>query len=435
MVPHEESRGLLFGMPLSLIWGYIAIALFMTGDGIELAFLSRYVVDLGFSATQASFLFSVYGLLAALSSWSSGVLAEVFGARRIMLIGVVGWIAFHILFLFFGLSEQNYPLMVLFYGIRAIAYPLFIYAFVVWVAQVAPRERLASAMGWYWTMYSIGIGFLGTYLPSFTIPHIGFMGTLWMAIIWVAMAGALVLFLIKNQPMVGTNANVSLGGRLRELSLGATLLFKHRSIFIAALVRVICNLTLFGFPVIMPLFFTSPEVGFTMEQWLRIWGALFIVTIFTNVMWGLIGDRIGWIFQMRWFGCAGCALATLAFYYLPHTYGASVPAAMVAAIALGIGVSAFVPMGAIFPAMAPEHKGAAISAHNLAAGLSNFMGPTIATLAISSVGVKGIVWIYASLYLVGVVLTYFIHVDQPGLERKGKPAAPVSHHSKTSEAI
>ncbi|MFD2836516.1 hypothetical protein ACFS3C_08005 [Azotobacter vinelandii] len=88
-----------------------------------------------------------------------------------------------------------------------------------------------------------------------------------------------------------------------------------------------------------------------------------------------------------------------------------------------------------FPAMAPEHKGAAISAHNLAAGLSNFMGPTIATLAISSVGVKGIVWIYASLYLVGVVLTYFIHVDQPGLERKGKPAAPVSHHSKTSEAI
>ncbi|MFD2836515.1 MFS transporter [Azotobacter vinelandii] len=199
MVPHEESRGLLFGMPLSLIWGYIAIALFMTGDGIELAFLSRYVVDLGFSATQASFLF-----LASMDYWQPCPAGAVecwrrfFGARRIMLIGVVGWIAFHILFLFFGLSEQNYPLMVLFYGIRAIAYPLFIYAFVVWVAQVAPRERLASAMGWYWTMYSIGIGFLGTYLPSFTIPHIGFMGTLWMAIIWVAMAGALVLFLIKK---------------------------------------------------------------------------------------------------------------------------------------------------------------------------------------------------------------------------------------------
>lgn len=88
MTHREESRGLLFGMPLSLIWGYIAIALFMTGDGIELAFLSRYVVDLGFSATQASLLFTVYGLLAALSGWSSGVLADVFGPRRIMRIGV-----------------------------------------------------------------------------------------------------------------------------------------------------------------------------------------------------------------------------------------------------------------------------------------------------------------------------------------------------------
>ena len=435
MVQREESRGLLFGMPLSLIWGYIAIAVFMTGDGIELAFLSRYVVDLGFSPTQASFLFTVYGLLAALSSWSSGVLADIFGPRRIMRIGVITWIVFHVLFLLFGLGEKNYALMVLFYGIRGLAYPLFIYAFVVWIAHVAPRERQASAMGWYWTMYSIGIGFLGTYLPSFTIPHIGFMGTLWMAVAWVAVAGVMVMVLVKDWQRADTGANTSLAGRLRELSRGVTILFDHRSILIAALVRIICNLPLFGFPVIMPLFFTSAEVGFTMEQWLRIWGALFIVTIFTNVMWGLIGDRIGWVFQMRWFGCAGCALATLAFYYVPLTYGASFSVAILAAVALGIGVSAFVPMGAIFPTMAPEHKGAALSAHNLAAGLSSFMGPAIATLGISTVGVEGIVWIYALLYLLGVVLTYFIHVDQPGFEHKAKLTAPFSDRSKTSEVL
>ncbi|MFB8829228.1 MFS transporter [Azotobacter sp. CWF10] len=219
------------------------------------------------------------------------------------------------------------------------------------------------------------------------------------------------------------------------MSRGVTILFDQRSILVSALVRIICNLPLFGFPVIMPLFFTSPEVGFGMEQWLRVWGALFIVTIFTNVMWGLIGDRIGWVFQMRWFGCAGCALATLAFYYVPLTYGASFPAAILAAVFLGIGVSAFVPMGAIFPAMAPEHKGAAISAHNLAAGLSNFMGPAIATLTISAVGVEGVVWIYALLYLVGMVLTYFIHVDQPGLERQAGPDLRLPPQSNTSKAI
>ncbi|MGV6473899.1 MFS transporter [Azotobacter vinelandii] len=435
MTHREESRGLLFGMPLSLIWGYIAIALFMTGDGIELAFLSRYVVDLGFSATQASLLFTVYGLLAALSGWSSGVLADVFGPRRIMRIGVAAWILFHALFLVFGLEEKNFSLMVLFYGIRGLAYPLFIYAFVVWVAQVAPRARLASAMGWYWTMYSIGIGFLGTYLPSFSIPHIGFMGTLWMAIAWVATAGAMVVFLVKDRQAEDSGASRNPAERFHELGRGVTILFRHRGILVAAIVRIICNLTLFGFPVIMPLFFTSPEVGFSMEQWLRIWGALFIVTIFTNVMWGLIGDRIGWVFQMRWFGCAGCALATLAFYYVPLAYGASFPAAVLAAAALGVGVSAFVPMGAIFPAMAPEHKGAAISAHNLAAGLSNFMGPAIATLSISAVGVEGVVWIYASLYLVGVALTYFIHVEQPGLEHKARSGPRIPHSSNASKAI
>lgn len=36
------------GLPKNLLWGYIAIFLFMTGDGFELAFLSRYIIELGF---------------------------------------------------------------------------------------------------------------------------------------------------------------------------------------------------------------------------------------------------------------------------------------------------------------------------------------------------------------------------------------------------
>ena len=43
------------GLPLNLLWGYIAIAVFMTGDGFELAFLSHYIKALGFSPAEASF--------------------------------------------------------------------------------------------------------------------------------------------------------------------------------------------------------------------------------------------------------------------------------------------------------------------------------------------------------------------------------------------
>ncbi len=43
------------GLPLNLLWGYLAIAVFMTGDGFELAFLSHYIKSLGFTPAEASF--------------------------------------------------------------------------------------------------------------------------------------------------------------------------------------------------------------------------------------------------------------------------------------------------------------------------------------------------------------------------------------------
>lgn len=71
-----------FGLPLHLLWGYIAIAVFMTGDGFELAFLSHYIKELGFSPAQASFAFTLYGLAAALSAWVSGVVAEIITPQK-----------------------------------------------------------------------------------------------------------------------------------------------------------------------------------------------------------------------------------------------------------------------------------------------------------------------------------------------------------------
>ena len=66
----------------------------------------------------------------------------------------------------------------------------------------------------------------------------------------------------------------------------------------------------------MPRVFTE-QFGFTTSEWLRVWGLMYIVTIFTNLFWGIVGDKIGWVRQVRWFGCIGMALSTLAFYYLP----------------------------------------------------------------------------------------------------------------------
>ncbi len=172
------------------------------------------------------------------------------------------WIIFHIGFLTLGLEQHSYPMMLIMYGIRGFAYPMFIYSFVVWITYSAPKHRLASAMGWFWAMYSVGIGFLGTYLPSFTIPWIGFMGTLWSSIIFILIGGLMAMFLVKDRKGSEKESDrLTPKEILLEFAKGITIL-KNPQVAIACVVRIINQLALFGLVVIMPIVFTD-TVGFT----------------------------------------------------------------------------------------------------------------------------------------------------------------------------
>ena len=142
------------GLPLHLIWGYIAIAVFMTGDGFELAFLSHYIKSLGFTPAEASFAFTLYGLAAALSAWVSGVVAEIITPQKTMLIGFVLWCVFHVLFLVFGLGQANYGLILLFYGIRGLAYPLFLYAFMFTRYYNLLYDTIAGKLFWVFLIFA-----------------------------------------------------------------------------------------------------------------------------------------------------------------------------------------------------------------------------------------------------------------------------------------
>lgn len=404
---------IVFGMPVSLFWGYIAIGIFMTGDGIELAFLSKYIISLGFNVSQSALIFTVYAVTAAVSSWLAGGISEIYGPRKTMIVGVVWWVIFHILFVRFGLMAQNYPLMLVFYALRGFAYPLFFYAFYVLVVQKTPGHRLASATGWIWSMFTIGYGIVASFLPSVTIPLIGFIATLWSSLIWVILGGLMAIFCIKDNNSE-TKHNIPAAEKVKEISRGITLIFEDKSIGLSLIIRILCNLALFGFPIFMPLHFTAAQSGFSAEQWMRIWGIFFLVQPVTNVLWGIIGDRIGWLFQMRWIGFFGCTLTTLLFYFTPVYFPGNITIAMCSALLLAFTITSFVPMGAIFPMLAPNHKGAAISVQNLGGGIGNFIGPAIATLLFSaSFDIKTVVFVYSFLYFVGGILTWFIRDPQP----------------------
>ncbi|GEO96897.1 MFS transporter [Kocuria turfanensis] len=408
----------MFGMPRRLLFGYLALAVFMTGDGFELTFLSRFLVESGFTPTQAGLVFTVYGLVVAISAWTTGVLAEVVGAKRLMVLGGVLWMVLHVLFLTVGLESVLGTILI--YSLRGVAYPLFMYSFVVLIAQSVHPSRLASAMGWFWASFSLGIGVMGAYVPSLLVPVIGEYATLWASLPFVAAGTLMCAFLVPGAPPE-TDLSQKLHGaeRTRELLRGVTILVENRQIALSVVIRVLCNLTLYAFPMMMPLYLTTGEIGgaawFSLPEWMMLWAIMNTITIGANIVWGRLGDRYGWMRQMRWFGFGGMALAVLAFAYVPVWFGPSFALMVVAAVIFALSVTAFVPMGAIFPALAPEHRGAAISAHNLASGLTTFLGPGIATLLLPVLGPVGVCWVFAALMLLGTVTTFFIHPPQPGI--------------------
>lgn len=420
-----KSR-MVIGMPVSLFWGYIAVALFMAGDGFEQSFLAHYIHhDLGIPEDKGSLIFSIYGLTAAISSWLSGVFAETFGAKRIMVIGIVMWIILHAAFMQFGIVPHNYYAIFIFYGLRGFAYPLFFYGFFYWVVKETPDNQLASAVGWIWSMFTIGYGIIGYCIPYFFVEKLGSEFTLWQALIWAMAGAAITIFLLKTPPETKTEKvvkeNHSFGHRMSEILSDLTLVFRSKDLAIALVIRAICNFSLFGvLTVVLPNFMTSNDGGqFTLHQWQLISIFIYPIQPFTNVLWGIIGDRIGWLKQMRWVGFVGCGTATILLYYVPTLFPGNVYASIAAMLFFALTITSFVPMGAIFPMLAPERKGAAVSIQNLGGGLSQFLGNAlVSVIYFIGFGNYGVFIIYGVLYYIAAVLTYFIKLKQPGVDYK-----------------
>ncbi|AIJ09494.1 Ribitol/Xylitol/Arabitol transporter, MFS superfamily [Edwardsiella anguillarum ET080813] len=391
------------GLPSRLWFGYVGVLIFMMGEGLEQGWLSPYVISRGLSIQESALLFSVYGFAAALAAWFSGVLVEMFGARRVMLGGVILFLIGSLFFLLLGLPSNSLPIMIPTYALRGLGYPLFAYGFLVWVAYEAPPARLGSAVGIFWFVYSGGLGVLGVLYSSVMLPYLGEVNTLWSALIFVTLGAAIALWLNRGgQETTAAARKTSLWYVLK----GVTIAFENPKIGLGGIVRTINTSAAYGFVVFMPLYMM--EMGFTRTHWLHMYTALWTVNIIFNLIFGLISDRLGWRNVVMWFGCVGCALTTLLFYYTPLLFSSSYALTLCAAGLFGACLAGFVPLSAIMPTLAPNNKGAAMSVLNLGAGLSTFVGPAIVGVFIGSLGAGGVIWIFTGLYLFSGVLMRFV---------------------------
>jgi len=401
------------GMHPGLAIGYLGLLLFMVGDGTESGFLSLMLFrDLHFSAAKVSLVFTAYGATAAVASWLSGALTDNFGPKKIMWVGLLCWLGFEMPFLLVGIAHANYATILLSYGIRGLGYPFFAYGFLCWVAAVTPERYLGTAVGWFWSARTGGLPTLGALLASFALPLIGGYKTLWVSVVLVAIGGMIVLFGVTeehgNTPLSTTGENP-----LRVLFRGVSVVWRHPKVGLGGIVAVITTTSEFGFLVFLPIFYTSKEVGFTAAQWLQIVFIIFATNVVANLFWGWVGDKIGWRRTITFAGACGCAITSLGFFYVPHIFGANYLLVALAGMAYGITLAGFVPIAAIMAVLAPESRGASMSIMNLGSGLSTFTGPAIFGIFFPIVGVSGVIWIFAGMYVVSAVLSYMLKV--PGV--------------------
>ena len=399
------------GIPPALAWGYLAVLLFMIGDGVESNYLAPYLHENGFSLNIAAWVIAFYGVTVTLGSWLAGSLSTLSGPRKVMLAGGLIWIVFEVLFLAVALPSHSVLLLALTYGLRGVAYPMFAYAFLVWIQSAAPAEMRGSATGWFWLAFTGGLPTLGSLVAIFSIRLVGEYATFWLSLGLVAIGLLVMLLALKERSGYQSllDAEHRQQGTLRTLMGGIDILWREPRIAAAAVVRIINTTPYFGFFIFLPGFFTE-QIGFSQTEYLSLITIMGLVGMSFNPIVGKLSDRIGW--------------RKVLMYFVPQWSHGSFVLSVICACLYGITLCGYVPAAALFSSLCqPKDKGNAMAIYCFAAGLSTFFGPALYGAINALLGTLGVVWGYAFLYLVSAFISwrYLLSPLDPGEQHN--PAA------------
>lgn len=434
--PHESFLDRI-GIPHVLRWGFLGLLVFMTGNGTESNFISPHIgAVLGSPEATVATIISLYGVSVLVGSYLAGAFADLWGPRRVMTAGVVVWVVFEMLFLL-ALQLGSLPLVFLTYFLRGFGYPLFAFAFLVWVNIVTPYERNGKAVGWFYVMFTGGLPTLGSLFAIGMIPAFG-DGTggetaAMVGSIALVVAGHLIARFGVREPR-GTR-RIAPGHETtgQVLTAGLRLTATRPKILMGFLVRLINTAPQYGMFIILPAVIAD-ELGWGQTRWLTMTVFVYATNILVNAVFGAVGDRWGWRRTVQWFGVFGSTVGLLLWWYVPQivpagsTWGFWVSVA--AGCVFGCLLAGFVPMGAIMPALAPDHKGAAMAMYTTAAGGAAFLGAAVVAVMLGlGAGNVGVVWAFVALYAAAFVMVSFLEVPA---DEKPARAAAVAYRPGTS---
>ncbi|GAB3694308.1 MFS transporter [Saccharopolyspora tripterygii] len=432
------SPGLLdrIGIPRQLFWGFVAVLIFMIGDGVETTFLSDYLQrPEGGSLPGATASFAtvtLYGVAAMIAAWFSGTLSAIWGPRRVMWLGGAWWVGFECLFLFAALPSHNAVFIVATYGIRGLAYPLFAFSFLAWAQVASPTKMRGSVAGWFWFAFTGGLPTLGAALAALSIGVFGLSDyqTLVLSLVVVTCGVLLGSFAVREEHGLKPIADETVENprSLKRLAEGVDILWRDRRVLAGGLIRIVNTAPQYGFFAMFPFTFgpAAPDGGFlTAAQVASLASIAYGANILANLFFGVFGDRFGWRRTVTWFGCVGCAIAT-PLWYFSSIATQSFAVAAVLGVVYGLVLAGFVPLSALMPSMvATKDKGSALAVLNFGAGGAAFVGPVVVTVLYPLVGGGGATIVFCLMYLaVGLLSLRMKDDSDPGEHRVPRTGAP-----------
>ena len=405
------------GFPTDLAAGFLAVVVFVIGDGIEAVWITNYLSSdaVGFSVPQASTIITSYGVVVALAAFLSGALCDALGCRKVMLIGLISFLIFDALFIAVGLPSHNMHLLLLFYGLRGFGYPMFAYGFLTWTMMVTPPARQSSVSGWFWFAFSLGMQLLGSYLSSLFLGAIGHVATLWVGWALAAIGGTTGMLFLRRRPSSARTRGKSIG---QSLGSAVSVLWRHPKVSIGGIVKIINLSGQYGmqafYVVYLHKVFGMPEAQAILE--FSVFG---LVAIVGDVFWGVMGDRIGWRNTLQWAATPITAASLLYIYLIPIVAGPNFLLIALGTAGVGVGLSAHVPTTPLITAHAHGETGNALAILTLGAGLGAFVGPAVVALLLGDeTTAGGYLWValaLAGLYVVSFLLCFALKL--PGNAR------------------
>lgn len=412
------------GLPRPLVWGFIGLTIFMIGDGVETNILEPFLSsEHGFSVSLAGTLVTLYGIAVAIAAFFAAALSDLWGPRKVMMLGAAIWVFFELIFLLLALTTSNTVLIFLSYGLRGFGYPLFAYAFLVWITAVSPANKLGTGTGWFYVSFSAGLPTLGALVATISISwfNLDFYQTLWVSLTLVIIGAACALIGVKERigrkPLVDDADDVT-----QTLGASFRLIIRNRKARFVTYIRTINSIPTYAMAVFFPAYFTD-DLNWPLSWFLILTTVIYSVNLPFNLLFGNLGDKLGWSKTVVWAGAVGCGVMMALVYFVPMmSVSIGLPDGVGFALTLacgalfGVTLAGFVPLSPLAVSLNPSRPGAAMAAYNLGVGGAVAAGPALVAVFYPLVGATGLVIIFVILFALAALMAHSLRGTQPGFD-------------------